>query len=376
MAAPLVRYEAACRALAEAKAVDEVKEILDAAVAMRAYAKQAKNRDLEADAVEIRMRATRRLDQLRQAQKELVGLASGGEHGGRAPIDGSRANPSIVRPTLLMQGIDKNLAHQGRVLGAQSDEQFERTVTQAREAVSRALRTVVQVAEIDQERERAAQMRTETGRAAGGTIDDLIALAASGFRAGAILIDPPWPFATWSHTGLAGDKSQENRRPRSRAAPYRTMSHEDIYKLPIESLAAADCALFLCVVQTQLPQAFEALRHWGFDLKSVAFGWFKGEPGDDPDDIHVPMGCGYWTRAGFEQVWLATRGKPRRLHADVRQVIVEPRREHSRKPDCIFERIERLAAGPYLELFARRERPGWTTWGDELAPPPLARAAE
>jgi hypothetical protein len=78
------------------------------------------------------------------------------------------------------------------------------------------------------------------------------------------------------------------------------------------------------------------------------------------------MGQGYWTRANPETCWLATRGKPQRLHTDVRQLIVAPIREHSRKPDEIHDRIERLVAGPYLELYARRERPGWLTWGDEL----------
>src|SRR6516165_5261407 len=86
----LVHYDAACRALAEARQVDEVKDTRDKGIAMATYARQAKNRDLEADAVEIRMRATRKLDQLRQAQKGSVGLATGGEHGGRVGIDGLR----------------------------------------------------------------------------------------------------------------------------------------------------------------------------------------------------------------------------------------------------------------------------------------------
>jgi N6-adenosine-specific RNA methylase IME4 len=264
------------------------------------------------------------------------------------------------------QGIDKNLAHQARVLGALSDEKFEQTVAASRDAVVRAVRTVIQIAEVDQERERAAQARTESGRVVGCTIEDLERLAASGYRAGAIVADPPSPFATWSHHGLAGDATQENRRPRSRAAPYKTMTHEDIYKLPVANLAAKNCVLVLWVVQTQLPEAVECLRRWDFEFKSVVFAWFKGE-----EDAEIPIGTGYWTRAGFEQCWLATRGNPRRLHADVRQVILEPRREHSRKPDCVFERVERLVSGPYLELFARPTsaaliRPGWICWGDEI----------
>ena len=72
---------------------------------------------------------------------------------------------------------------------------------------------------------------------------------------------------------------------------------------------------------------------------------------------------GYWTRASSEVCLLGTRGKPKRLNADVRQGIIAPVRQHSRKPDGIHERIERLVAGPYLELFARQQREGWTAWG-------------
>ena len=75
---------------------------------------------------------------------------------------------------------------------------------------------------------------------------------------------------------------------------------------------------------------------------------------------------GYWIRANTEPCLLATRGKPKRLNAGVRQGIIEPRREHSRKPDCVHERIERLVAGHYLGLFARQTRPGWTAWGNEV----------
>jgi N6-adenosine-specific RNA methylase IME4 len=173
---------------------------------------------------------------------------------------------------------------------------------------------------------------------------------------GAILADPPWPFATWSHKGQG----------RSGEAHYNTMSHADLEAMPVASLMAPDALLFLWVVQTQIPQAVRLVEAWGFNMKSVSFAWVKGEGLPMfPDDITTQMGMGMWTRAEFEQCWLATRGKPKRLDAGVRQVILDKRREHSRKPDGIHERIERLVAGPYLELFARQKRPGWTVWGNQ-----------
>src|SRR3990167_10183569 len=173
---------------------------------------------------------------------------------------------------------------------------------------------------------------------------------------GAILAARPWPFATWSHKGQG----------RSGEAHYGTMTHADIEALPVGDIAAEDSVLFLWIVQTQIPQAVSLAQAWGFTLKSVAFAWVKGGGLPMfPDDVVNQMGMGKWTRAEFEQCWLATRGKPKRLNADVRQVLIEKRREHSRKPDGIHERIERLVAGPYIELFARQQRPGWTAWGNE-----------
>lgn len=136
--------------------------------------------------------------------------------------------------------------------------------------------------------------------------------------------------------------------------------------LPVASLAAPDCILFMWVVQTQIPEAVALFNAWGFTLKSVAFAWIKGAGLPlFPDDVHDQMGMGKWTRAGFEQCLLGTRGRPKRLNADVRQVVVDKRREHSRKPEGIHNRIERLVAGPYLEMFAREVRPGWTVWGNQ-----------
>ena len=149
------------------------------------------------------------------------------------------------------------------------------------------------------------------------------------------------------------------------------MSAKEIAALPVAELAAPDCVLFLWTCWPMLADAWLCLKRWGFEYKTCAFAWTKADnrqPDFFQDELPVQVGLGYWTRANSEPCLLATRGKPKRLNADVRQAIIAPRREHSRKPDGIHERIERLVGGPYLELFARQSRPGWTTWGNERKP--------
>jgi len=133
----LVPYDAACRLLAEARSVDDVKDILNTAAAMAEYARRAKNRDAEADALEIRLRAMRCLDQLRKAQKATVGLAKGGQpYQRKRKATGLTKNPVA---TLAEAGIDKNLAHEARKLGSLSEEQFTEKVVQARDTITSAV---------------------------------------------------------------------------------------------------------------------------------------------------------------------------------------------------------------------------------------------
>jgi N6-adenosine-specific RNA methylase IME4 len=183
---------------------------------------------------------------------------------------------------------------------------------------------------------------------------------------GAIYADPPWRFATWNKaTAIKRRASGTNV---CAAVHYNTMSTEDILALPVADLATDDCCLFLWISWPMLPDAMRLIEAWGFEYKTCAFDWVKArntQPDFFVDEIPALMGMGYWTRANSEVCLLATRGKPKRLNADVRQAIIEPRREHSRKPDCVPSRIERLVAGPYLELFARTQRPGWTVWGNQ-----------
>ena len=204
-----------------------------------------------------------------------------------------------------------------------------------------------------------------------------------GLRAGyyaAILADPPWRFKTWNNQpGITRNYGEMNRTHGDASASlhYRTMPIEEIRALPVGELAAPDCVLFLWMSWPQMPDALSVIEAWGFEYKTCGFNWTKAHARQlemFQDEMMGLQGMGYWTRANTEPCLLATRGNPKRINADVRQAIIEPRREHSRKPDCVHARIERLVAGPYVELFARAQRAGWDAWGNELDK--FAQAAE
>ena len=174
-----------------------------------------------------------------------------------------------------------------------------------------------------------------------------------------IYADPPWTFQTWSDEGK--DRSPEKH--------YDCMSLADVRALPVQDIAAEDCALFLWVTDPLLIEAFKLIEAWGFTYKTVAFHWTKLNKSAPRLLFTVPdffTGMGYWTRANPELCLLATKGKPQRVSMSVRRLVIEPRREHSRKPDEVANRIVHLMGDvPRVELFARQSRRGWTTWGDE-----------
>jgi N6-adenosine-specific RNA methylase IME4 len=182
---------------------------------------------------------------------------------------------------------------------------------------------------------------------------------------GAIYADPPWRFKTWNKTETVQARGSKS----TYTVHYHTMPADEIAALPVSEIASDDCVLFLWACWPMLREAFDLIDAWGFTYKTCAFDWMKARTQQLDifrDDADASMGMGYWTRANSEPCLLATRGKPKRVHADVRQGIIEPRREHSRKPDCVPSRIERLVAGPYLELFSRTTREGWTCCGNQV----------
>lgn len=179
---------------------------------------------------------------------------------------------------------------------------------------------------------------------------------------GLILADPAWSWVSFSGKGSAPHRSADE--------PYAVMTSEELRALPVADLAAKDCVLIMWVIGSHLDQAIQLGRDWGFTFKSDGFVWVK--TGKHDPKVR-PISMGKWVRKQTEYSLIFSRGKPSRLDAGVRQlfetdehVIYAPRREHSRKPDDQYERCERLAAGPYVELFARQRHPGWDAWGDQV----------
>lgn len=168
-----------------------------------------------------------------------------------------------------------------------------------------------------------------------------------------ILCDPPLYFDTWSDTGAA----------RSPQAKYRCMSLAELLAMPIAEIAAPGAILAIWLYSPRLLDTLALIEGWGFSYVANGFCWVK-----QTKQGKLHFGTGYYTRKGAEQLLLAKRGKGLKRHnRGVPEVILSPRREHSRKPDEAAERLERLF-GPVrrLELFARTRRPGWTSYGDEL----------
>jgi N6-adenosine-specific RNA methylase IME4 len=175
-----------------------------------------------------------------------------------------------------------------------------------------------------------------------------------------ILADPPWTFSPWGDHPDA--RLPQSGHAEGGARHYEVMSLDALKRLPVADIAEKDCALFLWGTWPTVEQAMAVGEAWGFRFKTLAFLWAKLTK----TETRWHMGLGYWTRANPEPCWLFTRGKPKRIAKDVRQLVVAPIREHSRKPDAVPRRIERLMGDTSrVELFARESRAGWDAWGNE-----------
>lgn len=318
MSVELVKYDAARRALEEARSVDEVKDIRDKAASLAAYAKQAGDLKMWFWAAEIKLRAERKAGAL---LKEMQ------ESGERASPGGDRASSHDAR--LADLGVKYDQSSRWQQEAEVPEEYFEAWVEEHRtreEAVptSAGLRSL------------AKRLQNEA----------VPAVALPEGRYSTIVIDPPWPM----------QKVSREVRPNQEAeVDYPTMSLEDIGDFDVSAFAADSAHLFLWTTQRFLPASFGILNGWGFKYVCEMV-WHK--PGG-----FQPYGLPQYN---CEFALYGRKGSPSfETTKDFFTCFTGERREHSRKPVEFYKLIERVCPDPRIDIFSREDHDGFDKWGNQ-----------
>lgn len=167
-----------------------------------------------------------------------------------------------------------------------------------------------------------------------------------------IVIDPPWhfrnkqPFPKWSKFKGASEI-------------YNTLTTEEIKQLDVSSLAEDNCHLYIWTLDRFIPDTYELARHWGFNPTQMVY-WQKHRGGK------FYTGLGYYFRGSIEPCLFCVRGSLRLLAKDQKNRFDAPVGRHSAKPDEFYDMVNRVSPGPYLDMFARKQRAGWDVWGDQV----------
>lgn len=334
MTVKLIKYDAACRALAEAKRVDDVKAIKDKAEAMRAYYRQIKNPQLEADAWEIRKRAEDKLGELSVAldkahkvgQGKKVQLPSGGK---------------LKAVALKAAGISTSAANRYEQFNKLPEREKEKRIAKGRAAIEAGKSIADTIITQGDKKEKRAERERKLGAKQAALPDK---------KYGVIYADPEWRFEPWSReTGM--DRAADNH--------YSTSVTEVIATRDVTTIAADDCVLFLWATVPMLPHALVVMAAWGFDYRSH-FVWAKDR-----------IGTGYWNRNKHELLLIGVRGSVPAPAPGTQwdSIVGAAVGEHSAKPKCFIEMIdEQFPTIPKIELNCRgKPWSGWDAWGDEVA---------
>ena len=179
-----------------------------------------------------------------------------------------------------------------------------------------------------------------------------------------IYADPAWSYR---------DKRSSHKRLSGGAeVHYPTMSMQEIYDLPVKDIAAENSYLFLWVTFPNLPESLEVFNHWGFNYKTIGFNWIKTNNENRgkqysfiPVQADLFFGIGYYTKSNSEICLLGTKGKVKPVSNYVSSIVIAPRKEHSKKPSIVRDKIVELCGDlPRVELFARQKTEGWDVWGN------------
>lgn len=183
---------------------------------------------------------------------------------------------------------------------------------------------------------------------------DRLVIPHGGYRT--IVADPPWQYGKWGKASIAPRGS--SYEPQDSNMPYRTMTVDEIKTMRVGEIASANCDLYLWTTQKYLPAAFGVLEAWGFKYCQT-LTWCKQPKGTGQGGLFCPT---------TEFLLLGRRGKmPKgKKRIDTTWWAVKRPMRHSQKPEHFQDVIELQSEGPRIELFARRRRPGWDVWGNEV----------
>lgn len=255
-----------------------------------------------------------------------------------AELDDVRRRSGLSKADLARQAATQSASVRRLLDGSHHNPQIS-TLTQLADVLGHELKLIP--------KPREAEDRDSCDEA----IADLLSVADQPFAT--VLADPPWRF-----NNRTGKVAPEHRR----LSRYDTMTTREIQELPVQDVVAEDAHLYLWVPNALIADGLRVMESWGFTYKSNLV-WAKRRKDGGPDG----RGVGFYFRNVTELVLFGVRGSMRTLQPGRRQVnIIETRkREHSRKPDELYDIIESCSPGPYLELFARYSRSGWSSWGVE-----------
>ena len=181
-----------------------------------------------------------------------------------------------------------------------------------------------------------------------------------------IVADPPWPYKSPGQIG----QTLEHRPNRDKGiskegagsvARYGSMTMDELSKLSIENLAEDNAHLYLWTTNSFMEKAYPLARAWGFEPKTI-ITWTKTKKSNGKPSMKM----GYYYRGATEHCLFCVRGSLRLAGIAEPTAIFSPRISHSTKPDCFYDMVERQSPSPRLELFARRKRDGWDSWGNEV----------
>lgn len=306
--------------------VAQLTELINQAEAVRVYVSQSKKSlTLQNQAVEIKLRAERKLSEWYENQTK--------NKGGKQPLA-----PMQVVKTVKEMGLEHTKLHRLKQIAMLPEKEFEAHIAEVKKSNEELTTTgLIKLARSFEHKEKVQKIQ-----------DDFESSSLPDKKYSIIYADPPWEY-------FAGGLKNQSRH-------YKNMSIDEITLLPIEDLANDDCILFLWVTFPMLKECFKVIEAWGFEYSTCGFVWVKQTKNTDKPFF----GLGNWTRSNAELCLIATKGSIKRMDASISQVIMTPIQEHSKKPDIIRDKIVQLVGDlPRIELFARNKSKDWDVWGNE-----------